>query len=40
MSTGLIRESYLDSVLRGAAEPDATTVDFLLNLSVIAADRS
>jgi len=36
-NTGLISESYLDSLLQGEAEPDTTTVDFLLNLCVIAA---
>jgi asparagine synthase (glutamine-hydrolysing) len=36
LSTGLISESYLESVLRGGTDPDTTTVDFLLNLSVIA----
>jgi asparagine synthase (glutamine-hydrolysing) len=40
MNTGLISESYLDSVLQGGVEPDTTTVDFLLNLSVIAATTS
>jgi hypothetical protein len=36
MSTGLISESYVDSVLLDGVVPDTTTVDFLLNLSVIA----
>lgn len=36
LGTGLLSESYLDGVLRGVVEPDTTTVDFLLNLGVIA----
>lgn len=37
VKTGLVSESYLSRILDGTIEPDATTVDFLLNLAVIGA---
>jgi asparagine synthase (glutamine-hydrolysing) len=35
LKTGLLNDAYIDGLLSGATEPDPTTVDFLLNLTVI-----
>lgn len=36
MSTGLVSQDYLTQIIDGTVNPDATTVDLLLNLTVIA----